>query len=677
MLRSRLALANITRTNLELFGVTTQLSTGKAILRPSDDAVKAAAIAAVRTRAERTEQVQRNIGVAETSLATLDQALGEASDLLRQARSIASEQASFGSSAGERKSQAVVVQSIIDGLFRVANTESRVGHVFGGSTPTRQPMAAFMGGYRYVGEGPGLSTDLGMVGGVPVTLGGTTLLGATSSRVEGTAVLRPELDASTRVSDLDGARGLGVSPGVLSFALGDNPSGSADLTGVETIADVAARLNAALLAYESEHELTLLGPGGVSYEGDALTIDIAGDAGAGLVFTDTGETTTALDLGLADEGGGVVFDAANSRGLGVGPRLTWSTGISALRSEGESLTLGAIRLRAQGVVRVVDLAGAETLGQIRNRILGAGLGLRVEINEQGTGINVLSEVASGADAALSIEEINGNNGTAGALGIRTLGEGTRLADFNDGRGVRIVSGAVDPDTGDPDPARDIDLAITLGNGQTLEINFAPGDTSTVAALLEAINRQADDQLVAAGLDPDIFTAGLPTDGNGIALAQDPDAPGMNGPITIEPRNNSQAAADLGLLDGARFNDGNTLVGEDRARVRAPGVFSWLIDLRDALENDDTAGIAIAGERIGAAIDSVVETRALVGGYSNRVSQEATSLEDRSVLDAKLLSELEDADFAQAATRLSLLQSQLQASLQTTATVGRLSLLNFL
>ena len=48
-----------------------------------------------------------------------------------------------------------------------------------------------------------------------------------------------------------------------------------------------------------------------------------------------------------------------------------------------------------------------------------------------------------------------------------------------------------------------------------------------------------------------------------------------------------------------------------------------------------------------------------------------------MLDASLLSQLQDADFAQAATQLSLLQTQLQAAMQTTATISSLSLLNYL
>lgn len=677
LLRSQLALSNITRTNSQLFRVANQISTGKAIHRPSDDAVKAVAIAAVRSRLERAGQIGSNLEVAGSSLATLDQALAEAGDLLLQAQSIASEQANFGSSSGERQSEAVVIESIIQGLFQIANRESRVGHIFGGSVPGQRPMEALRAGYRYTATGPGLTTDLDFGALIPVTLGGGTLLGSTSSRVRGTVDLDPDLTADTRLSDLNGARGIGVERGVITFAFDGAEPTEIDLSGAETIDDVTDRIASALRAYEAEQGVTILGPGGVAFDGEALTIDVdpAGGATPGLLFADVGSGSTARDLGLATDAG-MTFAAGASAGIDLAPRLAWTTPVSALRAL-DGTPLGEIRLRAEGIARTVDLAGAETLQDIRNCIEASGLGLRVEINADGSGINVLSEVATSGESALAIEEVEGNGGTASALGIRSLDNATRLADFNDGRGVRIVSGSLDPQSGDPDPSLDIDFTITLGNGATIDVNLSPADVATVQTVLDAINSQASTQLAAQGLPTTLFRAGLTDGANGIVLEQDSTAPGMTDDLRIEPRNNSQAAADLGLLGGDLSADGATLHGQDRAKVRPANVFSWLIDLRNALEADDTAGIALAGERIGAAVDALAETRALVGGYADRVEKESAALEDRNVLDQSVLSQLQDADFAQAASTLALLQTQLQAGLQTTALASSLSLLDFL
>ncbi len=677
LLRSQFSLINIARTNLEMFRISNQLATGKAITKPSDDAVKAVAIAAVQGRLDRSTQIARNLEVADSSLATLDQALGEAADLLLEAQSIASEQANFGASSGERASQAVVIESIIEGLYEIANRQSRVGYAFGGSTPNRQPIEQFLSGYRYRGEGPGLVTDLGLGSSVPVTIGGDTLLGGTSTRVRGAADLDPDLTRTTRLEDTDGARGLGVQAGVITFSFdGDDPQ-EIDLTAAQTVDDVLDAVTGAIRAYETAEGVTVLGPLGVSFSGETLTIDVDDGAGSNpnLVFSDVGTGTTALDLGLADDAG-LSFDAASDTGRSLAPRLTWTTAISSMRGL-DGVTLGQFQMTGHGVARIVDLDGARTLQDIRNRIEAAGIGVRVEINADGSGIDVLSEVATGAEGALAIEEVAGNDGTASALGIRSLDTTTRLSDFNDGRGVRYISGAVNPDTGDPDPTLDVDFTITLGNGIELDINLAPDDVVTVETLLDAINGQASEQLTDLGQPTTLFQAALADGANGIVLTQDSTATGMTGDLTIEPRNNSQAASDLGLLRGTLSADGSTLHGLDKAKVRPDSIFGWLLDLRSALENDDTSGIALAGESIGAAVDALAETRALAGGYAQRVDRETTALEDRNLLDEMLLSDLQDADFAQAASRLALLQTQLQAGMQTTGILASLSLLDFL
>src|SRR4051812_35845752 len=92
MLASRLALANINRTNVELLGIQEQISTGRAILRPSDDIIKAATIAVLDDRLDRSGQIKRNLSHAAASLGVLDSVFAEANDVAQQAKSIASQQ---------------------------------------------------------------------------------------------------------------------------------------------------------------------------------------------------------------------------------------------------------------------------------------------------------------------------------------------------------------------------------------------------------------------------------------------------------------------------------------------------------------------------------------------------------------------------------------------------------
>lgn len=672
LLASRAALSNLTRTNLALLRAQTQIASGRAVSRYSDDAVKAAAIGALDERLDRAAQRTRNLQHADSALATLDQALGEASDLILEAKEIASTQVNLGSTAEERASQSLVVGSLIESLLNILNRQGVAGAVFGGSTPGVRPVQELLGGFRYAAHGPGLITDLGEFGSVPITLG-PGALGATSARVIGDVDLDPVLAGDTRLSEVAGARGLGVAPGEIEFSFDGGPRVRVDLSGAETARDAADAIEAALREYEQANSVTILGPGGVGFQGGSFTIDVRpGAAGPDpvLKFFDTGAGVTAQDLGLAGEPP-VEFSAASAAGRDVNPRLTFRTRIADLA--GLSGALGSIRVRNLGQARDIDLSSAVTLGDVKNLIDGSGLGLRLEINADGAGINVVNEVSGGRAQAMAIEEVPGQGLTATRLGIRSLVGSTRIADFNDGRGVRLVDGSINPATGQPDPALDVDFAITLGDPAetVIRVDLRPQDLATVQTILDRINAEAAAQGVNVPAD---FEATLGDGANGIELRQNPS---FSGAIRVERRNNSAAAEDLGLLDGTFDQASGTFRAVDRATVRVDTLFTALVDLRDALQNNDTSGITLAGERIEAFVDRVAQARALAGSHAARVESATRQVEDQTVLDEATRSGLRDLDYTEAAVRLSMLQTQLQAGLAVTARASSLSLLDFL
>ncbi|MEN0021009.1 MAG: hypothetical protein AAF747_09030, partial [Planctomycetota bacterium] len=605
LLRSTTSQSQINRTNLDIFRLTEQLSSGRAINRASEDTIRAATIAELDRSLELQAQRDRNLAVADNSLATLDNALAEASDLLLEARGIGLTQLNIGSSAEERRGQAQILDSILLSMLGVANRESEVGYVFSGSTPGSEAVSSFRGGYRYNGDGPGLLTDLGAAGGIPVTLGAGSAIGATSTRVRGNNVIEPDLTANTRLSDMRGARDAGIMTGEIDLVIDGNPPIRVDLRSADTIGDVADVIEGTIRNFETVNQVTVLGPNGVGTDADGLTFDVL--AGSSLSFADIGAMSTASDLGIADDAG-LAFTDVTGQGLPLSPELTWRSPVGLLDGQ----PLGQIRLRAAGLTQVVDLSNATTFQDVRNAIESAGLGARVEINDNRDGIDVYYEVAGGEELALSIEEVPGNDATATRLGIRTMSEATRLTEFNDGDGVGVVSGRADAVTGLIDPGLNTDFRITLGNGFEIDIDLQPTDTTTVQTVLAAINAQANDQLTAAGFPPDLFEAGLTDGPNGIAFEQDA---ALGGPITIEQLNNSRAAQDLGLLDGV-YDAGNAqFLAEDRATVRVDNVFTRLADLRDALLGNDTNGIAIATDKLQGDLDRLAQSQALAGGFA--------------------------------------------------------------
>ncbi|HYE63046.1 MAG TPA: flagellin [Phycisphaerales bacterium] len=668
LMASRMALANINRSNVGLLRVSEQIATGRAVLRPSDDIIRAATISVLDDRLDRSVQLRRNLSHAAASLDVIDSALGAANDLAQQAKGIASQQLNVGSTASERASQAIVIDQMIQSLLNTANTQSVAGYVFGGSTTSRPPVEAFGTGFRYRGEGSGLITDLGQASGAPITIGATAISGI-SARVRGSVDLNPGLSPTTPLSDLNGARGLGVALGTVSLSIDGGAPITIDLEGAATADDVAKRIDSAVRQYESDNGVTILGPGGVGVGGDWFNIDVG--AGHTLRFSDVGSGTAALDLGLTDT---TPFDftQAASAGRSTDPRLTLETSIGSLM--GVSGALGSIRLANAGRTAIVDLSGAQTIQDVRNLIEGTGLGVRVRVNSAGTGIDIVNEVSAGSGGALSISEVAGQGHTATRLGIRSLSGATRVSDLNFGRGVQVVDGVINQSTGIYDQALNDDIEITLGEGTKVRIDLRPSDLSDMQSLLSRINTQLASALTMAGLDPTDLVATIPDGANGIALVQNATFPD---PISVRALNNSKAAEQLGLLNTTYDFGSATLRGEDRAKVRVDDLFTRLIDLRDALRANDTSGITLAGEGLDATIASLVETRGTVGGYARRVDDAEMREVERATTDTKARSDLRDVDFTEASSRFALLQTQLEAGLRITALTQSRSLLDFL
>lgn len=651
------------RTNFAISRLNEQLSTGLDLLRPSDDPIRSATISILDSRLEYTDQLLTNLEFAGNSLGTLDNALGDAKSLIDEAFSIASEQLSSPSDSESRASQAVIVDSLINSLFNIANSESIVGYVFGGTSPGTPPVSFLNGGYRFSGERGGLLAALGTASDVPITLGADNAIGALSNRIQGTVDLDPDINDSTRLDDLNGARQLGISKGTFEMTFNAGVTVSIDISNADTIGNVADIIEAAIIQYETDNAVTILGPGGVGVTGGSLDFDIAA---GNLEFLDSQGSNVGADLGLVQDPA-VPFTNAAGTGLDLDASLTWTTPISQLTGLGGA-ALDDIQLNTNAQSVTVDLSGATTLGDIRSAIEAAGTGVRVEISDDGRGINVVTETAGTSTIALSIAETAGGNDTATLLGIRSFAADTPLSVFNDGRGIEIA-------TGNADPTQDNDFIITLGDGYEIKIDLQPGDIATVGTLISAINTQADAQLFADGRPLTDFDAQLSPTTNGIEFTQSA-AVGASGTLKISA-DNSPAAEQLGLLNTTTTNAGNTLVSEDRAKVRVNNLFTHLLDLAEALRSDDTLGIEIASGNMKESLDELIQSQAVVGGYAKRIDTEVLRQEDKQIFDLAMRSQLRDLDYAQASSRFSQLQLQLQATLSVIAQSQSRTLLDFL
>lgn len=124
------------------------------------------------------------------------------------------------------------------------------------------------------------------------------------------------------------------------------------------------------------------------------------------------------------------------------------------------------------------------------------------------------------------------------------------------------------------------------------------------------------------------------------------------------------------------------VGVDMA-VNTPGdavfapAFTALINLRDALSNNDASGINAALAQIDNAFDSVLSARAQGGAKINRLENAKTRHEDVKINLTELLSQVQDLDLAEAVTALSMEEMVYRAALAASGRALQPTLLDFL
>ena len=668
ILASKITLGGLTSTNSQLLQLQTQLATLKRVNRPSDDPVSASLVNVLDQELEASAQRGRNLSHASSVLGVLDQRIGAIYDLVLESKTISSSQLSGSSDAETRASQATVIHSLVNELYSSLNDDYVGLSLFAGSSVGSRAVETFEGGFRYMGDRDGLRTDLGGALDFPLTLSADDVVGSFSARMEGAVDLNPTLTPETLLKDLRGPMTGVDEMGSVSVTLNGSTTIQVDLSEAETVSDVMDMLESAI----RETGLPVLQfayPNGIEIDpttGNRLRVNVAGINTVAFSDGPTGAAASALGL----DGVTYTFSVGTdiSANVDLNPKVTDRTTIGSMNPS-VALDVGSdLLIRNGNRTGTVTVTSGMTVGELKEAVRRLDIGARVEINENGNAVDFVNEVAG---TRMSIEESGGTIATT--LGVRTMMAGTPLSVFNDGRGVEIADGEVD-ETGAPDPFRNVDFEVALSDGTTFTVDLVPGDTASVATLLARINADAAASGLTIGTGPGEFQARMDVNGNGLILE---DFRGGAAPVSVTSLN-GYAAEDLGFLDGTTTTGTPArLTGSDRTGVRVESLFTTLLDLRDSLEADDARGITFAGERLETDLDRLNRARALVGGRAQRVEESERRLEDKTVLDTSIKSELQDLDFFEASSRLTLLQTQLQASIQVAAQSVPLSLLNFL
>ncbi len=636
LLSSQQSLNRLQSTQRDLNNLQEQIATGKAINRVSDDPGQVASLLLLQRRLQEREQETRNLDLATQTLNTADAALGEATNTLIEAKTIALSQIGVGSDADTRAAESLVIDAQLTGLVDIANTQFNGVSVFGGNNGAslnNLVFEQFLGGVRYVGSDDNLETDVGSFSTQDFTSQAAEAFGAFTAQVNNGVDLAPQATGATRLSDIRGGTNAGFVTGSLELSVNGTVT-TVDLANADDFAGIATTLTDAI-------QTAAPGAGTVTVGANGFVL--TGNGGNTVSLNDGPGLRTAASLGLDGLTSTAGTPAAGSD-LGIG--LTPLTNLADL---GVAVDLASGLTVTQGEQSVaVDFSTATTVQDLQNAVADLGLGLRLEIGADRQSLQIVSTVAG-------LEFSVGENGgtTASDLGLRSFDDSTLLTDFRHGLGVLTQEG-------------EDDLAVNLHDGTRFTVNLdAATNVGEVAGLVNAA-------ALAAGVAPGDFNLGLAVTGTGF-VAVDNTAGTDN--FSITNANESNAAAHLGLVRDA--GTANTLTGEDTATRRIDNAFTDLILLRDSLALNDESGIGVASNNLESDIDAVVSGRAIVGVQAQRLEETKLRNEDQALQEQSLLSNLQDADLTEVISRYQQLQLQLQAALQTSAQIQQLSLLDFL
>ena len=614
--------SNLRRTNVSLLRLQNELTTGRRVNKPSDDPAAMGAISSLRDLLARFEQQEANLARSSAVSDVTDSALRDLGDILLEVQGIASSQLGVVSDAGTRANQAEVVDLLIDAVVGIVNRDHLGISLFGGRESDGRPFETALSGIRYTGSTENLTDLLSDGDELAINTNGVSALGALSGRVRGTVDVEPGAMADTLLSDVNGARNLGVAAGSILINI-NGTAAELNLSGAGSLGDVADLVTDAIG-----------GAGSLAVVGNGFQLTANG--GNTITIADIGAGVTAADLGIA-----ISAASGSTAGADVQTRLTE---LSRVADFGASIDFsGGLKITNGGITTVVDFSSAVTVQDLINQVENADLGVRLTINAAGSGFDLVNEVSG---ALLSVGE-NAGGTTATDLGLRSLSAATALSDFNDGLGVRINEGQDD-------------FRIELGDGSFVDVNL--DGAASVNDVLGAIN-------TAGG---GAVTASLAGDGNGIVLT---DNVGGGGDFRVLALNESFAAADLGIAKNV--GAAGTLVGDDNAQIRPDSIFTHMIMLRDALFANDSRLITIAGEKLEDDTGRVAVVRAGVGVRAGRIESERARVADRELQTRSILSSIQDTDFTEAVTRFTQLQQQLEAGLLAAQQNLSLSLLDFL
>lgn len=440
--------------------------------------------------------------------------------------------------------------------------------------------------------------------------------------------------------------------------------------------------------------------------GSGTTLDTAG-----LQIVSEGKTYTVSLSG--DKTVGDLLNSINSSGAGLDAQINaTNNGINVQsRISGGSFSIGENGGTTAAQLGIRTFTAATPLSQLNN-----GLGVGVNTANPGGADFTISQTLPGSPAStvqvnVSIagdttvgDVLNSINTTAQAAGatftaqLATTGNGIELTDSDSTQGPIVVTAnaqstaAVDlglipagqtsagaaaapPAQATVDSGPNSELLLQAVHGGTAGnvpayFEVTPGITegnevvnydSSANALVFEISPQttANDVIAAVQNNPQVsaqFTATLDTSND----------PTNNGSGVVQPQT-------VQLTGGEPL----TLTGSDPNPQETDSIFNALIKLGAALQSDNTAQVQRTMGLLTASMQTLSNARQQLGVNEQSLTTISTQLSNEQVNLQSAMSNSYDTDMASAVSQYTAAQIAYQASLQTTANLLQLSLMNYI
>ena len=728
-------------TNLnKLLDVQSQLSSGKRITKPSDDAIGIGQVLDYKVTLNAVAQYSRNTDRGLKTLGFTDQALGTAGDLMLRVKELALSESNDTATADTRLSTSHEVQNLLGELISLGNTNLDGNYIFSGFQTNTKP---FDSSGTYQGDTGSMKIYIDKATKKEINVTGDSAFNDPTkllSSVLGDSVGRGTLKITT---GSDNPVTLPIDATSVTVDSTNNDLVFTDTVGTYTITLAEGTYTSSTLAAEIKTKMEA-----AITTNDTYTVSFDPSAGAFSIKNNTGNANT-LDLLWSD-------GAATAADLLGYSNLADSGALAADGSSDTSDFIAGLRIDSTNNGIVFDYGGTEYTATIASGTYsGTGLAAAVTAAIEAAEPTADTFTASysnvtdrftidndlGNASSLTLNWSDADSTAASVLGFAAADSAVLAAtesDVSDNFGGMLIDASTElirdtinaPMTGLYAPTDTIGTGtLTLKAGSADAVTLTVDSTNNTPALLrDAINAlgmgieariatdtvTSEQRLLFRPVVPGtVYSIDVSGDGDG----NDKDTAGLSALLHTETLSNLTTTA-LGVealvindtqgkrlmfdiqdnnttltIDVDDTNDGDYVDAQDTDATglsrlyhasdtttnlnTSISYFTVLDHLTNSLTTNNDSGIRATSLLIDSAIDRVLNVRADVGSRLKHIENHKLTLEDDNIFFLEQLSKFEDADIAYAATEMAKVEASLEAMRLASVRILSQTLLDFL